>query len=127
MKKMILAVAANYVILLLCLLFFGGGVWPLLLIPFVQLYLAIENYILSSNIKWFLFLQLHMLIATMAGNFANGQLFLKYVSNDAESVIILALIFRLGVYIVLTLSLLFGIAKAISAYKKRRSVKIENS
>lgn len=126
MKKMILAIAANYVILLLCLLLFGGGVFPLLFIPFVQLYLAIENYILSSNVKWFLFLQLHMLIATMAGNFANGQLFLKYVSNDAESVIILALVFRLGVYIVLTLSLLFGIAKAISVYKKRRAAKMEN-
>lgn len=126
MKKMILAIAANYVILLLCLLLFGGGVFPLLFIPFVQLYLAIENYILSSNVKWFLFLQLHMLIATMAGNFANGQLFLKYVSNDAESVIILALVFRLGVYIVLTLSLLFGIAKAISVYKKRRVAKMEN-
>lgn len=66
------------------------------------------------------------MIAAMAGNFANGQLFLKYVSNDAESVIILVLIFRFGVYIILTLSLLFGIAKAISVYKKRRETKMKD-
>lgn len=113
MKKMYLKIGSNYLILLLGIIFFPLGAVGTLLLPVAQLLLTIGNYKWSSDLKYFLYLQINMLIATMIGNFVNAQLYLKYVSNDAESVVIFALIFRVGVLVVMALSILFGIAKFV--------------
>lgn len=119
MERAFLKTAANYSILLLCVLCFPlGGLFDLLL-PGIQLMWVMANYGWSSNLKEFLFLQLHMLLATMAGNAASGYLYLRYVSGDTESKIISILVFQLGILIVLALSLLFGTAKFIQGKRKK--------
>lgn len=117
MKKLLLKVGANYLLLPLCMICNMGGALVVFVLPIVQLCLTITNYKWSSNLKYFILLQMNMLISTVVGNIAGAQLFLNYVSNDAESVIIFVLIFRAGVLVVLTLSIVFGIAKGISVYR----------
>lgn len=117
MKTKCLKIGANYSILCLCILLFRGGAVFSLFLPILQLVLTIGNYKWSSRLNDFISLQTHMLIATMAGNFAGAQLYLKYVSDDAESVIIFALVFKAGVFIVVILSIIAGIIFEVNRHR----------
>lgn len=115
MKKRAAQIGANYFIFLLCsILYLTTGAVSFLFLPLVQLFLCYENYKCSHNLKYFLVLQINMLTATISGNFTGAQLFFTYISNDAESQMIFALIFRFEIWIVLALSAIFGAAKLIS-------------
>lgn len=117
MEKKYLKTGANYSILCLCILLFRGGAVFSLFLPILQLVLTIGNYKWSFNLNDFILFQTYMLIATMAGNFAGAQLYLKYVSNDAESVLIFALVFKAGVVIVVILSIIAGIIFEVSKHR----------
>ena len=105
-------VCFNYSILLLYILLYSAGFFSSLLIWGVLFFFVWLNYHFSSDWRWFLFFQLNMLVATVLGEIISAQLYLRYILDSLSAVV--------SILIVLMLSVLFGLVKVISEYKKSR-------
>ena len=90
----------NYIILVICVAGFRGGGVLALMLPVLQIFLSWLNY--CENEKWqtVLMLECHLLISTALGLYLEGYLYLRYISDDAESVLVFREIWKIGVVLV---------------------------
>lgn len=87
------------------------------ILPVLQIIISWVNY--HYNRKWqtVLILQIHLLVSTALGLFLEGYLYLRYISNDAESVIIFQGICKIGSILVFGLGALVTLIKYLSTRK----------
>lgn len=97
---MILKILMNYFIILICVAGFRGGVLTALILPGVQVCLCCFHYSHSKRWQTVLMLEVHLLIATVLGLYLEGCLYLKYVSDDVESVLVFREILKIGAVLV---------------------------
>jgi len=64
-------------------------------------------------------LQIHLLISTVLGLFFEGHLYLNYVSDDAESILVFREILKTGAFLVLILGIITTLSKYI--FKEQNS------
>lgn len=110
---MIWNVALNYLILVICVMGFSGGAITALILPVLQIALSCFNYSRSKKWQTVLVLEIHLLISTVMGLFLEGYLYLKYISDDAESVLVLYEIIRIGAVLVFSLGIITTLLKFI--------------
>ena len=108
----------NYLILLFCVAGFGGGAIITFILPVLQIFLSWFNYSYSHKWQTVLMLEIHLLISTAAGLFLEGYLFLKYISDDAESVLVFREINKIGLVLVLGLGTITTLLKFFSTRNK---------
>ncbi len=115
---MILKVVLNYLILLIygVVLGFRGGVIDFIL-PVILMFLSWINYHRSDKWQTVLILHIHLMISTVLGIFLGGYLFTKYISNDAETYMILMLMLMVGMVMVVGLGILTILIKYHSTKK----------
>jgi len=86
--------------LVICVAGFRGGGVLALMLPVLQIFLSWLNY--CENEKWqtVLMLECNLLISTALGLYLEGYLYLRYISDDAESVLVFREIWKIGVVLV---------------------------
>ncbi len=114
---MILKVLFNYSILFLCIIGFSGGAVTDLILPVLQLYLCWFNYEHSRNWPTVLMLEVHLLISTILGLYFEGYLYLRYISNDAESILVFREILKIGIFLVCVMGIITTSLKYLSTKK----------
>lgn len=112
--KTIIKVLINYSIFLICVVGFPAGGVLYLMLPMIQIGISAINYRNSEKWQTVLMLQIHLLISTILGIYFEGYLFLKYISNDAESFLIIAVVMKIGVILVCILGIITTLIKYIS-------------
>ena len=65
-------------------------------------------------------LQVHLLISTVMGLCLEGYLYLKYISNDAESIIIFHVFNKIGAVLVLTLGIITTLLKYVTTRRRKQ-------
>ena len=103
---MFLKILLNYFILLLCVAGFRGGGLTALILPVIQVCLCWFHYSHSKKWQTVLTLEVHLLIATVLGLYLEGYLYLKYVSDDVESVLVFREILKIGAVLVFCLGVI---------------------
>ncbi len=124
---MLLKILWNYSILLLCMIGFGGGAVMDLVLPVFQLFLSWFNYHYSKKWQTVLMLELHLLISTVLGLYVEGYLYLRYISNDAESVLIFQEILKIGTVLVCGMGIITTALKYFSTRRASSAKKQDNS
>lgn len=116
-KNLIFKILSNYFILLFCVVGFRGGAVLTLVLPVLQICLSWFNY--SNSEKWqtVLRLEAHLLISTVLGIYLEGYLYLKYVYNDAEGVLVFLAILKIGAVFVFTLGVITALLKYLLTKK----------
>lgn len=112
---MLLKILWNYSILLLCMVGFGGGAVMALALPVFQLFLSWLNYHYGKNWQTVLMLELHLLISTVLGLYSEGYLYLRYISNDAESILVFQELLKIGTVLVCGMGIITVVLKYFSA------------
>lgn len=118
----------NYLLLFVCgaavlsaaLIFEGNGL-IYLIIPVLQILLSRSNYRFSSRWQTALLLEIHLLIATVAGFFLGGLIYLKFVSDDSDSRILLLFVIYVGVIMVFVMGLITTLLKYFKVKKDTKS------
>lgn len=115
MRRFDLKILLNYLILLICVVvgFKSNGALYYIL-PVLQIFLSWLNCHYSNKWQMVLVLEIHLLIATVLGLLLAGRLYLKYVSSDAESMIVLQLVIISGVVFILILGIIATLFKYFS-------------
>ena len=108
----------NYLVLLICVVGFHSGVWIDFILPVLQIILSCFNYGHSDRWQTVLILELHLLVSTVVGIYLQVYLYLKYVSDDAESVLVVRELIKIGTVLVLCLGIITTVIKCIAARKK---------
>lgn len=126
-KKYIYMTLANYIPVLFVCLFFR---FPIILLTYLlmPIVLACCNYKFADKKSQLVFLDVNLLISTIAANRIHTYLFLHYVSNDAESEIIgmgLLVFVMILVLVSFLISILLFIAKQVQ--NKKRTFSDEGS
>lgn len=111
---MIIKILWNYSILLICVAGFRGGATLDLILPAIQLLLSWFNYSESKKWQTVLMLEFHLLVSTVLGLYLEGYLYLRYVSNDAESVLVFREVLKIGVVLVLGVGVIATLIKYFS-------------
>lgn len=118
---MILKVVLNYLILLIYGVVLGVGRdengETILILPIILIFLSWLNYYRSDKWKTVLILHVHLMISTVLGISLGGYLFTKYISNDAETYMILMLLYMVGAVMVAGLGILTTFIKYHSTKK----------
>ena len=109
---MIFKVLSNYLVLFICMIGFSGGVVLDLILPVLQVCLSWFNYCNSKNWQTVLMLEVHLLISTVLGLYLEGYLYLRYISNDAESILVFQTILKIGIVLVFS----FGVITTLFKY-----------
>lgn len=117
---MIFKVLVNYLILLYCVVGFPGGGMIILMLPVLQIFLSCFNYNHSNKWQTVLMLEIHLLVSTVLGIYLEGYLYLKYISDDAESVLLLREFIRIGAVLVLCMGIITTVIKYISIRMSER-------
>lgn len=117
-RGLIWRILSNYLILCICVVGFSGGGWIAFMLPLLQICLSWFNYEHSDKWQTALMLQVHLFISTVAGLFLEGYLFLKYISNDAESILLFHEIIRIGAVLVFSLGIVTTLMKYITTRKR---------
>lgn len=114
MKKKLFNILINYSILIMCILGFASGGILALILPVFQLWLTCYHY--QNNFRWqtVLWLEIHLLLSTMLGIYMLGYLYLRYISNDAESVLVLVVIWRIGAALVCGMGIIATLCKFLA-------------
>lgn len=108
----------NYMLLFVCgavvllapLAFERNGL-VYLIIPVLQILVSRSNFRFSSRWQTVILLELHLLVATVAGFFLGGFLYLKLISNDSDSGILLLFAVAVGVLTVFVMGLITTLLK----------------
>lgn len=124
---MILKTILNYLLLPICtavifaaaFLFRGNGM-ICLIIPVLQILLSWFNYRCSKKWQMVLILEIHLLIATIAGFSLGGYLYLKYISGDSDSMMLFMLDVIVGAVVVLMMGLFVVLLKYFSLNRARK-------
>ncbi len=111
---MIINILWNYSILVICVAGFRGGAVLDLILPVIQLLLSWFNYSESKKWQTVLMLEFHLLVSTVLGLYLEGYLYLKYVSDDAESVLVFWEVLKIGVVLVFALGAITTLLKYLS-------------
>lgn len=111
---MIIKILMNYIILVICVAGFSGGIGLVLLLPVLQMLLSWYNYGNSKKWQTVLILEFHLLISTVLGLYFEGYLYLRYISNDAESVLVFQEILKIGVVLVFGFGVITTLLKYLS-------------
>ena len=93
---MSIKILINYSILLICIAGFSCGGVLALVLPAFQLGICLFNYRYGRDWLIVLILQIHLWISTALGLYLEGYLYLRYISNDAESVMVFREIWKIG-------------------------------
>lgn len=104
----------NYSILLICITGFSGGVWIALTLPAFQLFLSWFNYSHSTKWQTVLVCGIHLLISTVLGLYLEGYLYIRYISDDAESVLVFREILKIGAVLVCGMGIITTLIKYLS-------------
>lgn len=115
---MIIEILINYSLLLICIAGFAGGGVLALFLPVIQLVLSCYNYQNGKSWQTVFMLQFHLLLATALGLYSEGYLYLKYISNDAESVLVLWEIWKIGTAFVCGVGILTTLLKYFFSKKE---------
>ena len=105
-------------ILLICVVGFHSGAWIDFMLPLIQIILSCFNYQNSSRWQTVLLLEIHLLVSTVVGIYLQGYLYLKYVSDDAESVLVIQEFIEIGAVLVLCLGIITTLIKFIAIKMK---------
>lgn len=111
-ESLIFKVLSNYLVLFICVIGFSGGVVLDLILPLLQVCLSWFNYCNSKNWQTVLMLEVHLLISTVLGLYLEGYLYLRYISNDAESILVFQTILKIGIVLVFS----FGVITTLFKY-----------
>ena len=111
---MIFKILLNYIILFICVAGFRGGGVLALILPVLQIFLSWFNYCKSEKWKTALMLEVHLLISTILGLYFEGYLYLRYISDDVESVLVFQEILKIGVVLVFGLGVITTLFKYLS-------------
>lgn len=88
------------------------------MLPLIQIILSCFNYQNSSRWQTVLLLEIHLLVSTVVGIYLQGYLYLKYVSDDAESVLVIQEFIEIGAVLVLCLGIITTLIKFIAIKMK---------
>lgn len=119
-KGMIFKILFNYLIFVICVAGFNGGAVLALILPLLQISLSWLNYCSSKRWQTVLMLQVHLLISTVMGLCLEGYLYLKYISNDGESIIIFHVFNKIGAVLVLTLGIITTLLKYVTTRRRKQ-------
>ncbi len=117
---MIVKILLNYIILVICVAGFRGGGVLALILPVLQLFLSWFNYSESKRWQTVFMLEFHLLISTVLGLYFEGYLYLRYISDDAESVLVFQEILKIGVVLVFGLGVITTLFKYLSTKNSTR-------
>lgn len=117
-KNIVFKILLNYFILFFCVGGFRGGASLDLILPVLQVYLSCVNYCNSKKWQTVLMLEVHLLISTVLGLYLEGYLYLEYVSNDAESVLVFQTILKIGAVFVFGLGVITTLFKYFLTRKR---------
>lgn len=108
----------NYLMLFICAIaVFSANSVLFLLLPVVQIFLSWMNCRCSDKWQVVLKLEIHLWAATVAGLLTGGLLYLKWVSDDSDSMILLQMILVVGAVLVLILGGITTLIRYLSAKK----------
>ena len=62
-------------------------------------------------------LEVHLLISTVLGLYLEGYLYLRYISNDAESILVFREILKIGIVLVCVMGIITTSLKYLSTKK----------
>lgn len=113
-RRLYLHILLNYLILLICVVGFAGGAVMNLTLPVFQIGLSFLNYHYSQKWQTVLMLQVHLLISTVLGLFCDGYLYFRYISNDAETILVSREMLKIGFVLVCGLGILTTLLKYLS-------------
>lgn len=99
---------------MICIAGFPWGGMLALMLPPVQLGMCLFNYRYGKDWRAVLMLQIHLWISTALGLFLTGYLYLGYISNDAESVLVFREIWKMGAVLVCGMGILTTLLKILS-------------
>ena len=108
---MSIKILINYSILLICIAGFSCGGVLALVLPAFQLGICLFNYRYGRDWLIVLILQIHLWISTALGLYLEGYLYLRYISNDAESVMVFRAIWKIGTVLVCGMGILTTLLK----------------
>ncbi len=117
---MIINILWNYSILVICVAGFRGGAVLDLILPVIQLLLSWFNYSESKKWQTVLMLEFHLLVSTALGLYLEGYLYLRYIYNDAEGVLLSREIWKIGVILVFGLGVITTLLKYLSTRNSAR-------
>ena len=119
-ENLIVKILLNYIILVICVAGFRGGGVLALILPVLQLFLSWFNYSESKRWQTVFMLEFHLLISTVLGLYFEGYLYLRYISDDAESVLVFQEILKIGVVLVFGLGVITTLFKYLSTKNSTR-------
>ncbi len=119
--KIYLYILLNYLILLICVVGFSGGAITDLTLPVFQLGLSCFNYQHSQKWQTVLMLQVHLLISTVLGLYFDGYLYYRYISDDAETILVSREILKIGFFLVCGLGIITTLLKYFSTKGKKQA------
>lgn len=82
-----------------------------LILPVLQICLSWFNYCNSKKWQTVLMLEVHLLISTVLGIYFEECLYLRYISDDAESVLVFQEILKIGIVLVFGLGIITTLLK----------------
>ncbi len=85
-----------------------------LVLPVFQLCLSWFHYHSCKKWQTVLMLELHLLVSTALGLYLEGYLYLKYISNDAESVLVFQELLKIGTALVFGMGIITTVMKYFS-------------
>lgn len=101
----------NYLILFICVAGFRGGGVLVLILPVLQICLSGFNYCNGEKWQTVLMLEVHLLISTILGLYLEGFLYLRYISDDVESILVFQTILTIGAVLVFGLGVITTLLK----------------
>ena len=110
-KKLIFKILLNYLILFICVTGFRGGGVLALILPALQICLSWLNYCNTPKWQTVFMLEVHLFISTVLGLYLEGYLYLKYISDDMESVLVFQTILKIGTVLAFSLSVITTLFK----------------
>lgn len=113
-EKLSLKILWNYVILLMCIVGFHGGAIIALTLPAFQLGLSCFNYHHSKKWQTVLMSEIHLLISTVLGLYLEGYLYLRYISDDVESILVFQEILKIGFVLVCGMGIITTLLKYLT-------------
>lgn len=119
--KIYLYILLNYLILLICVVGFSSGAITDLTLPVFQLGLSCFNYQHSQKWQTVLMLQVHLLISTVLGLYFDGYLYYRYISDDAETILVSREILKIGFFLVCGLGIITTLLKYFSTKGKKQA------
>ncbi|MCM1327663.1 MAG: DUF4240 domain-containing protein [Lachnoclostridium sp.] len=111
----------NYLVFLVCIIHFRFGVITAAVLPVLLIILSWHNYRHSDEWKTTFMLEVHLWVSTMTGICLERYLYLKHVSDDAESAMILGLMILAGVFLVSIIGAITTLIKYFSMRKPSRT------